>query len=285
VLTREEDVTSAVRSSERRTAILVVIRRVVLLVSFLLTGFAIALCWSATASAAESGADEAPRSMHDRLLATVSKNETGAVDAVHTLVDVAETVDRVDEISELTLVIADVVDAMGPNSVDDVATVTDLVRDAPGDLVTMIETAADRGIAYEMPSPSLLQAVPDSPVVERGWSSAEVAPSTIVPSPRVDIAPTVHSRSAHKDTGANAPVDHFYGNDLSSQFPTGFPVAPFSAAGTSGGASAVGSSCGTAGAIAPGNTCHDDVFVVNGIAAESVHPVRQLALVPQVSPA
>jgi hypothetical protein len=150
----------------------------------------------------------------------------------------------------------------------------------------MIETAADRGIAYEAPSASLLQAGSDSAVVERGWTSAEVAPSMVVTGSRgVDtLVPAVSSPSAAPD--ATAPVDHLYGDDLSSQLPHGFPVAPFSAAGTGGGASSVGSSCGTAaGAIAPGATCHDDFFVVSGIAAESVYPVRQLALVPQVSPA
>jgi hypothetical protein len=282
VLSRGEDVTSAVRLSERRTAFLVVIRRVVLLASFLLTGFVIAACWSATASAAENGADEAPRPVHDRLVAMVAKNATAeadAVDSVHELVDVAEAVDQADEVPELSRVIMDVLDAMGPNSVDDVV---DMVHETPGDLVTMIDTAADRGIASEAPSASRRQAGPDHTVVERGWSSPEVAPSTVVTSSRGfdTVVPTVSSPSVAPD--ATAPVDQ----DLSSQFPNGFPVAPFSAAGTGGGSSAVGSSCGTvAGAIASGATCHDDVFVVSGIAAESVHPVRQLALVPQVSPA
>jgi hypothetical protein len=289
VFSRVDDVTSAVCSSERRTAFLVVIRRVVLLASFLLTGFAIAACWSATASAAEGGVDEAPQPVHDRLVAIVANNaaaEAGTVDTVHELVGIAETVDRGD-IPEPSRVIMDVLDAVNASTVNEVASVADMVPNASGDLVTIIDTMADHGLAYEVLDANRFQAGPDNAVIEHGWSPAEIASSAVVTDSRsVDIVvPTESSSSASTKTGA-APVDHLYGNDLSSQLPNEFPMAPLSVAGTSGGTSAVGSSGGpAAGATVPGATSHDDVFVVSGIAADSVYAVRQLALVPQVSPA
>lgn len=290
MFSRVDDVTSAVCSSERRAAFLVVIRRVVLLASFLLAGFAIAACWSATASAAERGVDEAPQPVHDRLVAIVANNaaaEAGTVDTVHELVDVAETVDRVDEIPEPSRVIMDVLDAVNASTVDEVASVADMVPNASGDLVAMIDTMADHGLVYEVLNANRFQSGPDNAVVEHGWSPAEIASSAVVTDSRsVDIVvPTESSSSARTKTGA-ALVDHLYGNDLSSQLPNEFPVAPLLVAGTSGGTSAVGSSGGTAaGATVPGATSHDDVFVVSGIAADSAYAVRQLALAPRVSPA
>jgi hypothetical protein len=156
------------------------------------------------------------------------------------------------------------------------------------DLVTAIDVMADRRGGYESPGASPLHAEPANAVVERGWSPAEVAPSTLVTGTRGTgtVLPAVSSGSAPVQAGAAAPADQFHDKELSGQSPSGFPPAPFSAAGTSGGASVVGSSGGTAaGAIVPGTTCHDDVFVVSGIVVDGVCPVRQFALAPQVSPA
>jgi hypothetical protein len=286
VFSQREEVTNAVRSSERRATFVVAIRRFVLLAGFLLTGFVVAACWSASASAAERGADEAPPA-YDRLLAAVAEGtqvEPGAEDAAHELVDVAKVADRVDEIPVLTQVLIGVLNPVGADPVNDVVSAAHRVGVPSDALVTVIDTMADRDVAYEAPSVSLLQAVPGGAVVERGWSPAEVTPSAVVPVSRA-VTPTVSPGAAYAVGGDTPSVDHVH-DDLSRQFPNGFPVSPFSASETGGGASVVSSSGGSpAGAVVPGNTRHDDVYVVSGVAADGVYAVRQLATVPQVSPA
>jgi hypothetical protein len=275
-------VTSAMRSSERRTAILVVIRRVLLLVGFLLAGFVVAACWSATASAAERGVDEVQQQLHDRLVAGVAKStpvEPGVVNDVHELVDVAETVDRMVEMPALSAVITDVLDTASANPVGgDIADVVDMV-----DLGMAIDIVPEGDVVREVSEGSLPQSRRASTVVARVWPSDDVARSTTAYRPRgADIVvPAVSSGPEHALTGDTA----LYSDGSSGQSPSRFPMAPFPAAGTGGVASVVGSSAGSAVGIVPGTTRHDDVFVVSGAAADGVYPVRQLATVPQVFPA
>lgn len=302
MFSREEDETGAVRSLERMVAFRAVIRRVLFLAGFLLAGFVITSCWSATASAAESGVDEAPRPVHDKLASAVAKNVTAAVrdvfgdvtaeagprDTVDELVDVAPVVPQVDELPALAQAITGVMDAVRVNPVDDVASVANMVHDTSGVLVTIIDTVADVDVVHGAPSAILFQARPVSTVVERGWSPAEAAsPAVVVGSRGGDLMVSiVSSEVVHTSAHDIASASHIHRNDLSRQVRDGLPVSPFSAAGSGGGVSTVGSSGGSsAGAVVPGLPRHDDVFVTSGIPADGVHPVRQFAFVPQVSPA
>jgi hypothetical protein len=305
VFPQREDVTSTVCSSERWTAFVVVIRRFVLLVGFLLTGFVIASCWSTTASADERGNDEVPQPVYDQLVAAVVENvtetaagpvELGAVDDVHELVDihesdvvresveVLETVDR-DEIPALSQAIMTALDAMGVNVVDD--QVAHLLGATPGDLATVIDTMAYGDTVYEASAASPRMAELDSVVVERGSSSAVVTLSTVTPgSGAVDLVPTMSFGATHVKAVDAVAVSHVDGAQLSNQVPSGVPTAPFAATGTGGGTSTVSSSGGSAtGAIVPGGARHDDVLAASGVTADGIYPVRRLANVPQVFPA
>jgi hypothetical protein len=283
--------TDAARSSERWATFVVVVRRFVLLLGFLLTGLVITSFWSTSASAAERGADDAPP-VYDRLMAAVAKGVQGepaaANDAANTaleLIDVAKVADRLDNVPVLTQVLVDVMDAVGSGPVNDVVSAAHKAGVPSDVLVTMIDTVADRGDVHEVPGVSLFQAALGGAVVEPGWSPVVTTPSAVVTGSRA-VVPTVFPGAAAYAVGGDTPlVDHVQ-DTPSSQYPTGFPVSPFSASDTGGGTSVVSSSGGSpAGAVVPGNTRHDDVFVVSGVAADGVYAVRQLATVPQVSPA
>lgn len=289
MFTRGEDGASVMRSSERQAAFLVVIRRAILLATFLFTSFVIATCWSATANADELGADEASQPVYHGLVALVANGtagpvESGAANRVRELVDVEETFDQVGEIQAVT----DLLDVARVNPTDgDLVDLAVLVRGASGGLVTAIDAMAVRGLAPETPSVSLPQAESVSIAVDRVRSLAEVSRPTVTSGSGCgDLVPTGCSGSPRTESDDSAPVGHVHGDNRSGQVPSGIPATPFPNAGTGGGMSAAGlfggsSSC----AVVPGAPRREDSFVVSGVVADGVYPVRQLSAAPQVFPA
>jgi len=275
------------RSSERQAAFLVVIRRAILLATFLFTSFVIATCWSATASADERGADEASQPVYHGLVALVANGtagpvESGAASRVRELVDVEETVGQVDGIQAVT----DLLDVARVNPTDDLVGLAVLVRGASSDLVTAMDAMAVRGLAPETPSVNLRQAESVSTAVDRVRSLAEVSRSTVTSgSDCGDLVPTGCSGSARAESDDSAPVGHVHGDNRSRQVPRGIPAAPFPNAGTGGGMSAAGLFGGSSCAVVAGAPRREDSFVVSGVVADGVYPVRQLSAAPQVFPA
>jgi hypothetical protein len=290
VLTRRADATSTTCSSARRATCLVAVRRVVLLGAFLLGGFAIAASWSAAASATEDAAD-LPAAAHNRLLDLV----TAAVDTaqktvattsvadsdqrpttapVYVLLRPVADVDRATGLSQVTRAVAVNVGVVAGDGLAEV------LRGTATDVDTAIDAiVTDQEVVPETPSLD----VPSRPDTAVGTTKppTEAAPTTVARNPHGVAAPAGSAAPTPAATGASVRRDSGSPYD----FPTGFPVLPFAAAGTGAGTSSAGSSGGpTSGVVLPGRDSRDDAFIAE-IAPDSVYPLRHRADDPEVSPA